>query len=186
MAERKKVQRKNNTKRPTTSTRKRPAATTKKRTSTKKPTKKQTMTRSTTPRTPEQKRLMQKKRRAQMLRRKRITFFTGFFAVVIALVLLVVFVLRSIHSGMAKTSTLTLTAENVIFEEVTSSEGLDKKEVASYAKEVTSEYNKEVGKKKVKVKKVSDYKDMLYVKTVYDDIDVYSNFSGSASGFTRT
>lgn len=183
MAERKTVQRKNSTRRPTTSTRKRPAATTKKatkRSTTRKPTKKssQSLSRSTTPRTPEQRKRMQQKRRAQMLRRKRITFFTGFFAFVLAVVILIAVVTRSIHSGMAKSNTLTLTDENVVFEEVTPSEGLDKKEVASYAKEVVSEYNKEVGKKKIKVKKVSEYKDSLYIKTIYDNIDVYSNFSG--------
>ena len=180
MAERKTVQRKNNTRRPTTTTRKRPAATTKKRSTTRKPTKNknQTLSRSTTPRTPEQRRRMQQKRRAQMLRRKRITFFTCFFAVIIAIVLLVVVVTRNIHSGMAKSNTLTLTDENVVFEEVTPSEGLDKKELASYAKGVVSEYNKEVGKKKIKIKKVSEYKDSLYIKTVYEDLDVYSNFSG--------
>ncbi len=163
MAERKTVQRKNNTRRPS-SKKKRP--------------KNQTMNRSNTPRNPQERKRMQQKRRAQMLRRKRITFFTCFFAVILAVILLVVFVVRSIHSGMAETNTLTLTADNVVFEEVTSSEDLDKKEVAAYAKEVVSEFNKDAGKRLVKLNKVSDYKDQIYMKTTYEDIDVYSDFSG--------
>ena len=156
MAEQRRVQRKKNTTRP----------------------KKQTLQRASKKLTPQQRKRMQQKKRAQMLKSRRRIFFGGLLAVVLGVVLLVSFVTKSIHSKMAKTDTLTLTADKVIFEEVTSSEGLDKKDIATYANDVVTSFNKENGKRKVKLNKVKEIKDTLYVKTTYENMDVYSDFSG--------
>ncbi len=163
MQNRKSVQRKKSTRRPTTTTKRKSSS---------------TLNRSSMPRNPQQRKRMQQKKRAQMLRRKRRIFFGGLFGIILAVILLVFFVKKSIYQGMAKTDTLTLTAENVVFEEVTSSEGIEKKDVAAFAKSVVSDFNKEAGKKEVRLKKVREIKDTLYVKTTYENIDVYSAFSG--------
>lgn len=163
MQKQKTVQRKNNTRRPATTTKRK---------------KTQTLNRASMPKNPQQRKRMQQKKRAMMLRRKRRIFFGGLFAMILAIVLLIFFVKKSIYQGMAKTDTLTLTDKNVVFEEVTSSEGLEKKDVAAFAKDVVSDFNKEAGKKEVRIKKVSEVKDTIYVKTTYENIDVYSAFSG--------
>ena len=79
---------------------------------------------------------------------------------------------------MAVSDTLSLTGERVVFEEVSSSEGLDKGEVSDFAKETIATFNDSYGKKSVKLDKVSEKKDSIYVKTTYESVDAYSAFSG--------
>ena len=126
------------------------------------------------------KKAMQEKqrKRKQMIRRRRMVFFCGIAVIAVAIVLVVVFLVKSLTGSVVSTNTLTLTDKNVIFEEVSSEEGLDKKEIKSYAKEIIKEFNSESGKTVVKLDKVKEKKDTVYVKTTYDSIEAYSEFSG--------
>lgn len=126
------------------------------------------------------KKAMQEKqrKRKKMIRRRRMVFFGGFAIVVAALVLVVVILAKSLLGTIVSTNTLTLTDKNVIFEEVSSEDGLDKKEIKSYAKDVIKEFNSASGKTLVKLDTVKEKKDTVYVKTSYESVDAYSEFSG--------
>lgn len=128
----------------------------------------------------QRKRAMQEKRRQRnkIIRRRRAIFFGGIVVIIVALVLIISVIVKNITGDIVSTNTLTLTEKGVTFEEVSSTEDLSKSDVKSYAKEIVKEYNAQSDKGSVKLDKVSEKKDVVYVKTTYDSVDTYSEFSG--------
>lgn len=126
------------------------------------------------------KKAMQEKQRQRkkMILKRRMMFFGGIAVAAVALVLIAVFVVKSLMGSVVSTNTLTLTDKNVVFEEVSTEEGLSKSDVKSYAKEIIKDYNATAGETLVKLDKVKEKKNTVYVKTTYDSVDAYSDFSG--------
>ena len=119
-----------------------------------------------------------RKQRNKMIRRRRMIFFGGIAVVAVAVVLIITLLVKTLTGSIVSANTLTLTDTGVTFEEISSTEDLSKSEIKSYAKEVINAFNKESGEKLVKLDKVKEKKGVVYVKTSYDSIEAYSDFSG--------
>lgn len=118
------------------------------------------------------------KQRRKMIRRRRAMFFGGLAVAVVAVVLLITFLVKSLLGSIVTENTLTLTENSVVFEEISTEKDLSKSDIKSYAKEVIKEFNAQAKETLVKLDKVKEKKGIVYVKTTYDSVDAYSDFSG--------
>ncbi|MCR4674837.1 MAG: hypothetical protein K5675_07490 [Lachnospiraceae bacterium] len=119
-----------------------------------------------------------RERRNRIIRRRRMVFFGTIVIFILVVVLVIVAIVKNVSGNMVSTNTLTITDKAVTFEEISSTEDLSKSEVKDYAKSVISEFNTDAGETLVKLEKVKEKKDVVYVKTSYDSVDAYSDFSG--------
>lgn len=117
-----------------------------------------------------------KNRRRQILKR-RIIFGIAVFILLFLIVSLFSLLLKKTGGKKATVNTLTVTEEKVTYEELSSQEDLSKSEVKSYAKDTIAEYNKEAKEKKIHLDKVDEEDGVIYLKTSYDSVETYGDFT---------
>ncbi len=123
-----------------------------------------------------QKRLQQQKRarQRQLMRMRMIASL-----VVVVIAVLIILAISGAFEKKAEVSTMTITGEKLVYEEVAPIGDLDFGELKSYVKEETSEADG------VKLLRISKKDGNAYVRTGYDDMSVYSGFTGY-EGFLGT
>ena len=100
-------------------------------------------------------------------------------AIVLLIAILIVLMLRGTFEKKADVSTMTISGKSVTYEEVAPIGDFDYSELKDFAKEETKDVD---GIRLVRVAKKGDD---AYVKTHYDDIGIYSEFTGY-EGFLGT
>lgn len=120
-----------------------------------------------------------KRRREQKLRKKRAVILL--FAVIIVAVIALVLFFLGFFEHRSDVNRLTLKSNgSVIYEEIADMDdgGIDPDELKSYIRDQISEYNENTGSKAVRLKRFAVSDGRVYVRTSYESLDVYSDFTG--------
>ena len=123
----------------------------------------------------------QRRLRQQKIKRQRKLFRIRVFAsvVVAVIAILIILAIRGTFEKRAEVSTMTISGSQVIYEEIAPIGELDYEELVDFVKSETADVN---GVRLVRVAKKGD---SAYVRTMYDDISTYSEFTGY-EGFLGT
>ncbi len=123
-----------------------------------------------------------RKRRQREVMRNRIILGVGILVVLILVIFLIVKLIGAAlgMGGAADASTITFEKDgSVVFEEVTDfdKETYSKSELKSYTQDLIESFNESYGSEAIKLNKIKNVGDKIYVKTTYEDAKAYEAFS---------
>ena len=118
------------------------------------------------------------KKRRKILRRQRRVFLACLAAWFILTILLILR-LFGVFEERAETTTLTVNEDgSITFEEVAVVSDASADEVKAFIKDAIRTYNKEQGKRLVRLKRISEKKGTVYARSTYADAACYADFTG--------